>query len=85
MRARITVNSTDSYQAACLAGLGIIQVPRLGIAPRLAAGELVEVLPEFTCEPMPVSILHAHGRAVPRHVRIVMDWMAAALRPHLDP
>jgi hypothetical protein len=34
---------------------------------------------------MPVSILHAHGRAVPRHVRIVMEWMAAALRPHLDP
>jgi DNA-binding transcriptional LysR family regulator len=85
MLARVTVNSTDSYQAACLAGLGIIQVPRLGIAPRLAAGELVEILPEFTCEPMPVSILHAHGRAVPRHVRIVMDWMAAALTPHLDP
>jgi DNA-binding transcriptional LysR family regulator len=85
MRARVTVNSTDSYQAACLAGLGIIQVPRLGIAPHLAAGALVEILPEFTCEPMPVSILHAHGRAVPRHVRIVMEWMAAALRPHLDP
>jgi DNA-binding transcriptional LysR family regulator len=84
MHARVTVNSTDSYQAACLAGLGIIQVPRLGIASRIEAGELVEILPEFTCEPMPVSILHAHGRAVPRHVRIVMDWIAAALTPHLD-
>lgn len=84
MPARITVNSTDSYQAACLAGLGIIQAPRLGLAPHLAAGALVEVLPDFTCAPLPVSIVHAHGRGVPRHVRLVMDWMAVTLAPHLD-
>src|SRR5262249_44857522 len=30
MRSVITVNSTDSYQAACRAGLGIIQAPRMG-------------------------------------------------------
>jgi DNA-binding transcriptional LysR family regulator len=82
--ARVTVNSTDSYQAACLAGLGIIQAPRLGLAPYLAAGTLVEILPAFTCAPLPVSIVHAHGRGVPRHVRLVMDWMATVLAPHLD-
>lgn len=84
MRARVTVNSTDSYQAACLAGLGIIQVPRLGITPHLASGALIEILPELTCAPMPISIVHAHGRSVPRQVRLVMDWMAAALAPHVD-
>jgi len=41
MRSVITVNSTDSYRAACLAGLGIIQAPRMGLLPSVAAGELV--------------------------------------------
>jgi DNA-binding transcriptional LysR family regulator len=84
MRSLITVNSTDSYQAACAGGLGIIQAPRSGLLPAIAAGTLVEVLPQHTCEPLPVSLVHAHGRSVPRHVRAVMSWIAALLTPHLD-
>jgi DNA-binding transcriptional LysR family regulator len=32
----LTVNSTETYHAACLAGLGIIQVPRVGVRKRCA-------------------------------------------------
>jgi DNA-binding transcriptional LysR family regulator len=84
MRSLVTVNSTDSYLAACIAGLGIIQAPRSGMLPSIAAGELVEVLREHTGEPLPVSLVHAHGRNVPRHVRAVMAWIAQLLQPHLD-
>jgi DNA-binding transcriptional LysR family regulator len=83
MRSVITVNSTDSYNAACLAGLGIIQAPRSGVLANIVAGELVEVLPQHTCEPLAVSLVHAHGRQVPRHVRAVMSWIAQLLKPHL--
>jgi DNA-binding transcriptional LysR family regulator len=84
MRSLVTVNSTDSYQAACRAGLGIIQVPRMGVVlESIAAGDLVEVLPQHTCEPLPVSLVHAHGRHVPRHVRAVMGWIAQLLEAHL--
>jgi DNA-binding transcriptional LysR family regulator len=83
MRSVITVNSTDSYNAACLAGLGIIQAPRTGVLANIVAGELVEVLPQHTCEPLAVSLVHAHGRQVPRHVRAVMSWIAQLLKPHL--
>ncbi len=83
MRARVTVNNSDAYTAACLAGLGIIQSPCLGMIPRIAAGELVEVLPQYASEPMPVSLVHAHGRRVPRHVRAVMTWIAQQVTPHL--
>jgi DNA-binding transcriptional LysR family regulator len=83
MRSLITVNSTDSYNAACLAGLGIIQAPRSGVLANLVAGELVEVLPQHPCEPLTVSLVHAHGRQVPRHVRVVMSWIAQLLQPHL--
>jgi DNA-binding transcriptional LysR family regulator len=83
MRSAITVNSTDSYNAACLAGLGIIQAPRSGVLANIAAGDLVEVLPQHTCEPLPVSLVHAHGRQVPLQVRVVMSWIAQLLGPHL--
>ena len=83
MRSVITVNSTDAYQAACLAGLGIIQVPRSGVLTLLAAGDLVEVLPQYPSEPLSVSLVHAHGRNIPRPVRLVMGWMADLLKTAL--
>ena len=67
MRSIVTVNSTESYEAACLAGLGIIQAPRLGLLPRVAAGDFIEVLPKHPAEHLPVSLVHAHERNVPRH------------------
>ncbi len=84
MRSSITVNSADAYMAACAAGLGIIQSPRTGMAASLAAGTLVEILPELTAAPMPVSIVHGHARNVPRRVRAVINWLAQQLEPHLE-
>lgn len=84
MRSVITVNSTESYHLACLAGLGIIQVPRSGMLPSIAAGDLAEVLPQHTAEALPLSLVHAHGRNVPRHVRAVMNWLAEILKEQLD-
>lgn len=83
MRAAVTVNNADAYRVACLAGLGIIQSPRIGVATALAEGSLVEVLPEFPSEPMPVSLVHPHGRSVPKRVRAMLTWLAAVIRPKL--
>lgn len=83
MRSTVTVNNADAYLAACVAGLGIIQAPRIGMDAALAAGTMVEVLPELTCQPMPVSIVHAHSRNPPRRVRAVMTWIEHVLTPHL--
>ena len=84
MRSLITVNNTDAYLAACVAGLGIIQAPRVGMRASLAAGALVEVLPEHTCAPMPVSLVHPHTRAVPKRVRAVMTWLAQRMAPFVE-
>lgn len=83
MRAAITVNSADAYHVACVAGLGIVQSPSIGVRAALEAGTLVEILPDLISEPMPVSLVHPHGRAVPRRVRVVMAWIAATLAPRL--
>jgi DNA-binding transcriptional LysR family regulator len=83
MRAAVTVNGTDAYRAACLAGMGIIQAPRIGVRESIEDGALVEVLPDLSSAPMPVSLVHPHGRSVPRRVRAVMQWIARAVTPRL--
>ena len=84
MRSLITVNSTDSYRAAGLVGLGIVQAPRMGLLPSVTAGEFVEILPQHTCQPLPISLVHAYGRNMPRHVRVVMSWIGEIVKGQLD-
>jgi len=84
MAGALTVNNSDAYQAACLAGLGLIQVPEPGIKPLLAAGTLVEVLPQFRAAPMPVSILYGNRRNVSRRLQVFMNWLGEIMQPHLQ-
>lgn len=77
----LTVNNAEAYQAACLAGLGLIQAPDSGLRPLIDAGQLREVLPDYQAAPMPVSLLYAHRRHVPKRAQVFMDWIAACVRP----
>ncbi|MCF5544981.1 LysR family transcriptional regulator [Pseudomonas salomonii] len=83
MAGRVTVSSTDAYQAACLGGLGIIQVPLLGVRDLLASGELVSVLADYLAPPLDVSMLYAGQRHLPLRVRVFMEWLAATLQAHI--
>lgn len=83
MAGALTVNNTDSYQAACVAGLGLIQGPTAGVSRLVEAGQLKEVLPGYRAAPMPMTLLYAHRRHLPRRVRVFMDWLAARLAPSL--
>ena len=83
MPVALTVNGTDAYQAAAIAGLGIIQAPTAGLRKPLARGELVLVMPAFTASPMPVSLLYANRRQLAPRVLAVMDWLAEVIEPYL--
>ena len=78
----LTVNSTETYRAACVAGLGIIQVPARSVATLLAQGLLQEVLEEYPAKPMPVSLLYPYRRNVPPRVRVFMDWLSGVLQEY---
>lgn len=84
MRTAVVVNSTDAYQAACLAGLGLIQAPLRGTRRLVKAGLLVEVLPQHVAPAMPVSLLYPHRRHVPARVQAVMQWMEAIVGAELS-
>ncbi|MFG6465215.1 LysR substrate-binding domain-containing protein [Roseateles sp. BYS87W] len=82
---RVTVNNTDAYQAATLAGAGIAQVPIQGVRRALAEGRLIQILAGYEPAPLPVRLVMSQRRHTPRRVRVFMDWLADRLTDRLDP
>lgn len=80
----LTVNSTETYHAACIAGLGIIQVPRVGVRESLRAKKLLEILPQYRAEPMPVSLIYPHRRNLSRRVHLFMEWLTVLMKGYVD-
>lgn len=80
----ITVNSSETYLAACLAGLGIIQVPRIGVKELLKSKKLVEILPQYRAAPVPVSLLYPHRRNLSRRVHLFMEWLSGVMKVYVD-
>lgn len=80
---RVTVNSAEAYIACCLAGLGLIQIPAYDVAAEIADGALVEVMPQFRAEPMPVALLYPHRQHLSRRLRVFIAWLEPLLRERL--
>lgn len=84
MKGSVTVNNAEAYLAACLAGLGIMQVPSIGVVREmLTAQRLVEVLPQNVAAPMPLHLLYLSRRNLSRRVRVVMDWLVQVVGDYL--
>lgn len=81
---RVVVDNAENYIACCLAGLGLIQIPRFDVQHLLDAGELIEVMPGFRAEAMPVSLIYPHRRQRTRRLTVFQEWFEALMRPHLD-
>ncbi|SAL00588.1 LysR family transcriptional regulator [Caballeronia calidae] len=76
MKHKIAVNDGDSYIAAGVSGLGLIQSSSYTLDPLLKSGALREVLGEYPSYPRVVSVLYAANRHQPRRVRVFIDWVA---------
>lgn len=84
MAGNITVNNSDAYSAACIAGFGIAQIPRIGAQDYLAQGKLVEVLKNYRAEAMPVSLIYPNRRNLSRRVQVFMDWITTLMNDYVD-
>ncbi|MBB6483983.1 LysR family transcriptional regulator [Rhizobium lusitanum] len=73
--ATISVNAAESYFAAAILGLGLIQVPRYHAEEALRSGELLHVLPNYPPTPTPVSMLYPRSRQLSPRVRVFIDWL----------
>ncbi|GGI17220.1 LysR family transcriptional regulator [Oxalicibacterium faecigallinarum] len=82
LKANVTVNNAESYSNACLAGLGIIQVPRVSAREQLLDGSFIEVLPALMARPMPISLLYPNRRHLPKRVQVFMDWLSELMQTY---
>ncbi|WP_462125634.1 LysR substrate-binding domain-containing protein [Burkholderia stabilis] len=71
----IQANRVQTYHAAGLAGLGLIQAGYPTLAHHVESGALVEVLPDLRPEPLTASLVVAHRRNLSPRVRAFMDWI----------
>lgn len=74
MNERVTVNDTDAYVAAGIAGLGLIKVASYMVRGPLAEGLLVRVLSDHETPSEPLSILYPQSRHLSPAVRAFIDW-----------
>lgn len=79
MRGALAVNNTETYTAACLAGIGIIQVPEHGVRNHLARGALIGILADWPPPLMPVTLLYPHRRNLAKRVQAFIEWISQRL------
>ena len=77
---RLAFSNATACLAAAEAGLGIASVPDFVADTALAEGRVVPVLTAFECAPMGVFALYPSGRYLPAKLRVLVDFMAKALK-----
>ena len=73
---RVAVNDGNAHITAVLGGFGISQCVRLVAEPYLQSGELVEVLADWHCPPIPMHVVYPPNRHLSAKVRAFVDWAA---------
>lgn len=76
----LTVNSAEAYHAACMAGLGIIQTPRVAVRDALRSKKLLSILPQYRARSLPLSLVYPPRRNLSRRVHLFMEWLTGVLK-----
>ena len=71
---RISVNDSNAYAAATLAGLGVGILVTFQAAPHLASGALVRLLPDWITPPFPIYVVYPPNRYLSARTRSFVDW-----------
>ncbi|HSV57758.1 MAG TPA: LysR family transcriptional regulator [Variovorax sp.] len=79
---RVSTNEANAHLAAVLSGFGISQVVAPHAAPHLQRGELAQILPDWTREPLPVHVVYPPNRHLSTKVRAFVDWAAELFAAH---
>jgi len=79
---RVAVNDSDAYLAACLAGMGIAQLPLFAICPYLRAGQMELLLQNWDVDPLPLHVVYPHNRHLSAKVRVFVEWVTELFAEH---
>lgn len=75
----VSVNDGRTFMSALTTGLGVGQTLRFMARSALARGELVQVLPEWKRDPLPLYVVYPPNRHLSNKVRVFVDWMVKLL------
>lgn len=78
----IALNDSNAYVQAGLAGLGVIMMTDYLLTSHLAAGRMVQVLPEWRSDPLPVHIVYPQNRHLSAKVRVFVEWVSELFAAH---
>ena len=76
----LSVNDARSYVNAAIGGLGVAVAPGFMINAALESGALLDVLPEWRIEPVPLYIVYPQRRHLSNKVRVFVDWLAKLMQ-----
>lgn len=77
---RLTVDNAVAVHRTVLAGAGIAILSHILAVPDIAAGRLVNLLPDFPPARLPINLAYPSRRNMPLRVRTVIDYLVAAMR-----
>ena len=80
VRGPLSSNSGEMVRDWCLAGRGIMLRSLWDIAPQLASGELVRVLPQFAMPDADIQWVAPWRPKTPRRVRVLIDFLVERFR-----
>ena len=78
----LAVDDGNAYQAAGLAGMGILWLPHYIAQPHLGTGELVPLFQDWALDTMPLYVAYPPNRHVSAKARVFIDWVAALMAQH---
>lgn len=78
----IALNDSNAYVEAGLAGLGVIMMTDYLLSQHIAAGRMVQVLPEWRSDPLPVHVVYPQNRHLSAKVRVFVEWISELFAAH---
>lgn len=79
------MDNAESYIAAAVAGLGLIQVPRFDVQDALGAGSLEVVMASHGVPGLPVAVVYPHRRHRHSRLGVAIDWLQKVMAQNLRP
>ncbi len=81
MPGRIALGDAVGQVAAILAGLGIAQLPTWVVQDHIARGLLVEVLPQWATDGLPINLVWLKSRQYLPKVKLLLEALGSSLTP----
>lgn len=78
----IALNDSNAYVTAGLSGLGVIQMTDYQLEKYVAAGSMVQLLPDWVTDPLPIHVVYPQNRHLSAKVRVFVEWVSELLARH---